>query len=58
MCCEECPKYVLCDETDHLKDKCCPRCPEYENCADVKETEGGDEAEDRGDGEEEDYHEV
>jgi hypothetical protein len=48
----------LCDETDHLKDKCCPRCPEYENCADVKETEGGDEAEDRGDGEEEDYHEV
>lgn len=39
MCCEECPKYKKCEETDHLKDNCCSRCPEYYDCVGMDDRE-------------------
>ena len=33
MCCEECPKYKMCEENNRFKDNCCPKCPEYYDCA-------------------------
>ena len=32
MCCEACPRYIKCLESNKLKERCCSRCPDYNDC--------------------------
>jgi hypothetical protein len=45
MCCEICPRYVACEEEEHLNDLCCVSCSDYKSCYNKDEEKSGDEDE-------------
>ena len=42
MCCDICPYFDECEDTDELQDDCCRECPEYPDCQNKDDTEDED----------------
>ena len=42
MCCEICPRYVACEEEEHITDLCCVSCSDYKSCHEEKGTKAKD----------------